>query len=76
MGNQTGQAEENELSLRLARVMAAVTAVHGSLENAHRWLHTDNFSLGGERPIALIQTAGGERAIMAELQAQAEGAPI
>ncbi|MDQ2778774.1 MAG: MbcA/ParS/Xre antitoxin family protein [Pseudomonadota bacterium] len=40
------------------------------------WLHTRNCALGGATLVALLQTAEGERIVLDELQAQAEGAPL
>jgi putative toxin-antitoxin system antitoxin component (TIGR02293 family) len=49
-------------SLR-ARVAARVAEVLGSEEKASRWLMTPNRALGGEPPIALLETDLGARQV-------------
>lgn len=66
----------SELTLRGARAATAAAEVLGSFDAARRYLRTKNFALGGARPIDLIKTAEGERAVLNELQAQAESGPL
>jgi uncharacterized protein (DUF2384 family) len=50
--------------------------VLGSFDAARKYMHTRNFALGGSTPTELIKTAEGERLVLNELQAQAEGGPL
>ncbi len=65
-----------ERALRAARVTTAAAEVLGSFDAARRYMHSRNFALGGATPAALLRTGGGERLVLNELQAQAEGGPI
>lgn len=65
-----------ERALRAARAALAAAQVFGSLEAAREYLHTRNFALGGATPAELLKTAEGERIVLDELHAQAEGAPL
>jgi uncharacterized protein (DUF2384 family) len=66
----------SELALRAARVTATAAEVLGSYDAARKYMHTRNFALGGSTPAELLKTAEGERLVLNELQAQAEGAPL
>lgn len=67
---------EGELALRAARVALTAAAVLGSHEAAREYMHTRNFALGGAVPADLVRSAEGERIVLNELQAQAEGGPL
>jgi hypothetical protein len=47
--------------------------VFGNHNVARRWLRTRNFALGGITPRDLLKTSEGERVVLNELQAQADG---
>lgn len=64
---QTLTAEESERVVRLARVLAAATAVLGGLEKARRWLQKANRALGGEIPLRMLDTDVGANAVLEEL---------
>lgn len=66
----------SELALRMARATLAASDVFGNMEAARKYLRTRNFALGGAAPVDLLQTAEGERIVLNELQAQAEGGPL
>ena len=66
----------SELALRAARVTTTAAEVLGSFDAARKYVHTRNFALGGVTPAELLKTAEGERLVLNELQAQAEGAPL
>lgn len=67
---------ESELALRAARVTTAAAEVLGGYDAARRYMRTRNFALGGAMPMELIQTAEGERLVLNELQAHADGGPL
>ncbi|HUH94588.1 MAG TPA: MbcA/ParS/Xre antitoxin family protein [Casimicrobiaceae bacterium] len=73
---RTLDTAESELALRAARAMTAAAEVLGSFETARRYMRTRNFALGGAMPMELLQTAEGERLVLNELQAQADGGPL
>lgn len=50
---------ESERLLRLARLAATATEVLGSREKAVRWMTKPNRALGGEQPVALLDTDVG-----------------
>jgi putative toxin-antitoxin system antitoxin component (TIGR02293 family) len=64
---QTLDPEQSERVLRLARAIAQATAILGSLEKARPWLRKPNRALGGEAPIALLDTDVGAQAVLDEL---------
>jgi uncharacterized protein (DUF2384 family) len=66
----------SELAMRAARVTTTAAAVFGGFDAARKYMHTRNFALGGATPTELLKTAEGERLVLNELQAQAEGAPL
>ena len=66
----------SERAMRAARVATAAAEVLGSFDAARKYMHTKNFALGGTTPAELLKTAEGERLVLNELQAQAEGGPI
>lgn len=50
--------------------------VLGSYDAARAYMHTRNFALGGATPAEFIKTPEGERTVLNELHAQAEGGPL
>lgn len=54
---------ESDRLFRLARVAAQAVEVLGNQEKASRWLHTANRALGGEPPLALLDTDVGSRQV-------------
>jgi putative toxin-antitoxin system antitoxin component (TIGR02293 family) len=54
---------ESDRLFRLARVAAQASAVLGSERKASRWLHAANRALGGESPLALLDTDLGARQV-------------
>ena len=73
---RTLDTNASELAMRAARVTTAAAEVLGGFDAARRYLRTRNFALGGSTPLDLLRTAEGERLVMNELQAQAEGGPL
>lgn len=69
-------AAAGEKALRGARAVMVAAQVLGSWDAARLYLHTRNFALGGATPAELLRTADGERIVLNELHAQAEGAPL
>jgi hypothetical protein len=65
-----------ELVLRMTRATLTAAEVLGSLDAARAYLRTRNFALGGATPLELLQSAEGERIVLNELQAQADGGPV
>jgi uncharacterized protein (DUF2384 family) len=66
----------SELAMRAARVTAAAAEVLGDFDMARQYMHTRNFALGGATPAELLKTSEGERMVLNELQAHAEGGPL
>jgi putative toxin-antitoxin system antitoxin component (TIGR02293 family) len=66
----------SERAMRAARVTTAAAEVLGSFDAARKYMHTKNFALGGSTPVDLLKTSEGERMVLNELQAQAEGGPL
>jgi len=66
----------SERAMRAARVTTAAAEVLGSFDAARKYMHARNFALGGATPAELLKTAEGERLVLNELQAQADGGPI
>ncbi len=60
---------ESEKSLRLARVIAKSCEVIGDSEKAKAWIISANVSLGGKRPIDLLETDIGADQVQNVLQA-------
>lgn len=54
---------ESDRLFRLARVAAQAVEVLGSEKKASRWLHASNRALGGEAPLALLDTDVGARQV-------------
>ncbi len=66
----------SERAMRAARVATAAAGVLGGFDAARKYMHTRNFALGGATPAELLKTGEGERLVLNELQAHAEGGPI
>jgi uncharacterized protein (DUF2384 family) len=66
----------SEKAMRAARATLTAAELLGSFDAARAYLHSRNFALGGATPAELIRTADGERIVLNELQAQAEGGPL
>ena len=54
---------ESDRLYRLARVMALATRSIGDADKARRWLRRPNRALGGQAPLAVIDTEPGARAV-------------
>jgi putative toxin-antitoxin system antitoxin component (TIGR02293 family) len=54
---------ESDRLYRVARTTFLASEVLGSLEKARQWLHRENRALGGETPIANLDTEIGERQV-------------
>ena len=55
--------EQTDRLLRVARVIAAAEATFGSKEKAYIWLRRPTLGLAGERPLDVLDTAEGTRAV-------------
>jgi putative toxin-antitoxin system antitoxin component (TIGR02293 family) len=66
----------SERAMRGARATLTAAEVFGGFEAARAYMHTPNYALGGHTPAELIKTSEGERIVLNELQAQAEGGPL
>jgi putative toxin-antitoxin system antitoxin component (TIGR02293 family) len=55
--------EEGERAVRLARMLATADAVVGTREAAWTWLRDPNLSLDGARPLDLLKSEIGARAV-------------
>jgi uncharacterized protein (DUF2384 family) len=66
----------SEKAMRAARATMTAAAVTGSYDAARAYMHTRNFALGGATPAELVKTSDGERIVLNELHAQAEGGPL
>ena len=56
-------AAESDRTVRLARVYAQAVEMIGDEQKAVEWLRTPNRALGGERPLDLLDTDLGARAV-------------
>lgn len=65
--------EQSDLVVRLARIRVAADEVFGDPRKAHRWLRRPNGALGGEAPLALLDTEEGGRVVEAVLGRIAHG---
>ena len=66
----------SERVMRAARATLSAAQVLGDFDAARAYMHTRNFALGGATPAELVKTADGERIVLNELQAHAEGGPL
>jgi putative toxin-antitoxin system antitoxin component (TIGR02293 family) len=55
--------DESDRLFRLARIAAATLAVLGDAEKARRWLRKPNRALGGDAPLACMDTDVGTRQV-------------
>ena len=65
--------DESDRLVRLARVVAMAIAVLGSIDRAREWFSRPNRALGGETPIALVDTDTGTRLVESVLGRIAHG---
>ena len=66
----------SERAMRGARATMTAAEVLGGYDAARAYMHTRNFALGGATPAELVKTSYGERIVLNELHAQAEGGPL
>lgn len=66
----------SEKAMHAARATMTAAEVLGSYDAARAYMHTRNFALGGATPAELVKTSDGERIVLNELHAQAEGGPL
>ena len=66
----------SEKAMRAARATMMAADVLGSWDAARAYMRTRNFALGGATPAELLGTSDGERIVLDELHAQAEGGPL
>lgn len=66
----------SERAMRAARATMTAAEVLGSYDAGRAYMHTRNFALGGATPAELVKTSDGERIVLDELHAQAEGGPL
>lgn len=66
----------SEKAMRAARATMTAAEALGSYDAARAYMHTPNFALGGATPAELVKTSDGERIVLNELHAQAEGGPL
>ncbi|MGH7855746.1 MAG: type II RES/Xre toxin-antitoxin system antitoxin [Candidatus Binatia bacterium] len=66
-------AEESDRAVRLARTLSSAERTFGDRERAWRWLRKANRSLGGHRPLDLLATETGARAVEESLVRLDEG---
>jgi len=59
--------EQSDRLVRVARVIAAAEETFGGKDKAHTWLRRPTAPLSGERPIDLLDTDEGARAVEALL---------
>ncbi len=57
------EAMESDRLFRLARVFAHAVEVFAGSERARDWLESENRALGGQRPLALLDTDAGAREV-------------
>ena len=69
-------AKRQQASRAARDVTTAAARVLGSYKAARAYMHTPNFALGGATPAKLVKTSEGERIVLNELQAQADGGPL
>ena len=54
---------ESDRLFRVTRIAVQAEQVLGSTDKASRWLHTENRALGGQTPLALLDTDLGSRQV-------------
>lgn len=73
----TMPAQAGEVFCRLVETMDALLELHdGNLEGALRWLATPNMVLANERPVNLLVTEAGRRAVQQTIHAIEYGLPV
>jgi len=65
--------EQSDVVVRLARIQALADDVFGRRDDAHAWLREANGALGGQLPLALLDTEEGGRLVEAVLGRIAHG---
>lgn len=65
--------EQSDLVVRLARIQAMADEVFGDRQQARLWLREKNGALGGQAPLALLDTEEGGRLVEAVLGRIAHG---
>jgi putative toxin-antitoxin system antitoxin component (TIGR02293 family) len=65
--------EQSDIVVRLARIQAIADEVFGRRDEAHAWLREGNGALGGQPPLALLDTEEGGRLVEAVLGRIAHG---
>lgn len=65
--------EESDRVVRLARTLSSAERTFGDRPQAWRWLRKPNRSLGGQRPVDLLATETGARAVEESLVRLDEG---
>lgn len=65
--------EQSDLVVRLARIQAMADEVFGDRQEARLWLREKNGALGGQAPLALLDTEEGGRLVEAVLGRIAHG---
>lgn len=58
---------QSEKIIEMAEVTHVGLDVFGNMEKFKLWLHTPNFSLGGEKPITLLHDSYGKELVITEL---------
>jgi len=66
-------AEESDRGIRLGRTLSLTERTFGDRDRAWRWLRKANRSLGGHRPLDLLATETGARAVEESLIRLDEG---
>jgi putative toxin-antitoxin system antitoxin component (TIGR02293 family) len=65
--------EESDRVIRLGRTLSSAERTFGDRDRAWRWLRKANRSLGGHRPLDLLATETGARAVEESLIRLDEG---
>jgi len=65
--------EQSDIVMRLARIQALADEVLGRRDEARAWLREPNGALGGQLPLALLDTEEGGRQVEAVLGRIAHG---
>jgi putative toxin-antitoxin system antitoxin component (TIGR02293 family) len=65
--------EQSDIVVRLARIQVIADDIFGQRDEAHAWLRESNGALGGQLPLALLDTEEGGRLVEAVLGRIAHG---
>ena len=68
--------QDNTILISTVCYRKALHKTLGSFDAARDYMHTRNFALGGATPAYLVKTSDGERIVLNELHAHAEGGPL